>query len=83
MPRPPSTATPAAAWKTARIPQALAMAGRTSRARLMPTGHALIKMVMAQMISPPTNQSVTILVRSTLRRIAPTAVIRRPSTMVA
>jgi hypothetical protein len=59
------------------------MAGKTSRATLIPSGHALIKMVMAQMISPPANQSVTILVRSTLRRIAPTAVMRRPSTIVA
>src|SRR5215471_18159181 len=50
---------------------------------MIPTGQALMRMVMAQIISRPSNQSVSILVRSTLRRIAPAAETVRPIAIVA
>jgi hypothetical protein len=46
----------------------------------MPTGQALMRMVMAQVISRPANQSAAILVRSTWSRTAPIALRSRPTT---
>src|SRR5215471_16870366 len=73
----------AATWKTAPTPHEPATAGSTRRASMIPTGQALMRMVMAQIISRPANQSVSILVRSTLRRIAPAAETARPIAIAA
>src|SRR5215813_4500026 len=72
----------AATYIAALHDHATATAGREIRPRASPRGQLAMNTDMAATISRPANQSVTILVMTTLMRTAPTPLINRPLALI-
>ena len=69
----------ATARYTALTPDAVPIAGNVSNEIARPAGHELTKIAIAVAISRPANQSVSILVISTLSSTPPLPAIMRPT----